>query len=55
MGKGLSRTGSSGLALRERGSKVPAAIGDAMGLTPDEVSQAMRLLRRLTVNVTDHG
>ncbi|MFI1397501.1 MarR family winged helix-turn-helix transcriptional regulator [Streptomyces sp. NPDC020681] len=41
-----------GLALREQARKVPAAIGDAMGLTPGEHEEAMRLLRRLTANVT---
>lgn len=41
-----------GLALRERARSVPAAIGDAMGLDPDEVAAAMSLLRRLTANVT---
>ncbi|HET6357622.1 MarR family transcriptional regulator [Streptomyces sp.] len=50
----VSPTGE-GLALRERARTVPAAIGDAMGLAPDEIQEAMRLLRRLTVNVTGTG
>ncbi|MEU3300364.1 MarR family transcriptional regulator [Streptomyces sp. NPDC006678] len=41
-----------GAALRRRISNVPVAIGDAMGLTPEEIRTAQDLLRRLTANAT---
>ncbi|MFD7446774.1 MarR family winged helix-turn-helix transcriptional regulator [Streptomyces sp. NPDC059909] len=41
-----------GAALRERIRTVPPAIGDAMGLTPEEITTAQNLLRRLTANVS---
>ncbi|MFF7633083.1 MarR family winged helix-turn-helix transcriptional regulator [Kitasatospora sp. NPDC008050] len=41
-----------GTDLRERARTVPTAIGDAMGLSPQEFSDARSLLRRLTANVT---
>ncbi|MGW0086308.1 MarR family winged helix-turn-helix transcriptional regulator [Streptomyces sp. NPDC003393] len=40
-----------GVALRDRIRDVPLAIGEAMGLTVDEIDTARDLLRRLTVNV----
>jgi DNA-binding MarR family transcriptional regulator len=39
-----------GTALRERTRTIPPAIGDAMGLTPEELDTAQTLLRRLTAN-----
>lgn len=44
-----------GRNLRERARTVPAAIGDAMGLTPSQRAQARHLLRQLTANVTASG
>ncbi|MFI9272230.1 MarR family winged helix-turn-helix transcriptional regulator [Kitasatospora sp. NPDC052896] len=41
-----------GQGLRERARAVPAAMGDVMGLSPQESSDAKKLLRRLTANVT---
>ncbi|MEV5544158.1 MarR family transcriptional regulator [Saccharopolyspora shandongensis] len=41
-----------GAALRQRIRTVPLAIGDAIGLTPQEIKTAQDLLRRLTANVT---
>lgn len=41
-----------GNELRERARSVPDAIGDAMGLTPQEAADARALLRRLTANVS---
>ncbi|MFF3754872.1 MarR family winged helix-turn-helix transcriptional regulator [Streptomyces sp. NPDC002018] len=41
-----------GDALRERARAVPNAIGDAMGLSPEEFDQAKTLLRRLTAHVS---
>lgn len=41
-----------GAALRARAEQVPAAIGAAMGLAPDEFDQAKRLLRQLAANVS---
>lgn len=40
-----------GRALRARARSVPRAIGDAMGLTPEEFEAARTLLRRLTANL----
>jgi DNA-binding MarR family transcriptional regulator len=42
----------AGAQLRERASTVPLAIGDAMGLTPEQDATAKQLLRLLTTNVT---
>jgi DNA-binding MarR family transcriptional regulator len=42
-----------GAALRERARSVPVAIGDAMGLTPEQDVLAKQLLRLITANVTD--
>ncbi|MFG2335907.1 MarR family winged helix-turn-helix transcriptional regulator [Streptomyces yangpuensis] len=47
----LTRAGSD---LREQARTVPAAIGEAMGLTPEQDATAKHLLRLLTANVT-HG
>ncbi|MFD5617324.1 MarR family winged helix-turn-helix transcriptional regulator [Streptomyces yangpuensis] len=47
----LTRAGSD---LREKARTVPAAIGEAMGLTPEQDATAKHLLRLLTANVT-HG
>jgi DNA-binding MarR family transcriptional regulator len=44
-----------GAALRERAAAVPSAMGDAMGLTPEESAQVKTLLRRLTANVSGTG
>lgn len=41
-----------GHELQERARKIPRAIGDAMGLTPEEFDEAKRLLRLLTANVS---
>ncbi|MEV7682184.1 MarR family transcriptional regulator [Streptomyces sp. NPDC088341] len=41
-----------GARLRERAGTVPLAIGDAMGLTPEQDAMAKQLLRLLTANVT---
>jgi DNA-binding MarR family transcriptional regulator len=40
-----------GTALRQRARAIPAAIGDAMGLEPDEFDETRATLRRLTANV----
>jgi DNA-binding MarR family transcriptional regulator len=40
-----------GAALRQRANSIPAAIGDAMGLEPEEFDQTRAALRRLTTNV----
>ncbi|MEU5892442.1 MarR family transcriptional regulator [Streptomyces sp. NPDC047461] len=42
---------AAGAALRERAQTVPVAIGDAMGLTPEQDAMAKQLLRLLTANV----
>ncbi len=47
------RLTEAGAHLRERAATVPLAIGDAMGLTPEQDAQAKQLLRLLTANVTD--
>ncbi|OIK26493.1 MarR family winged helix-turn-helix transcriptional regulator [Streptomyces malaysiense] len=41
-----------GTALRAKAHAVPLAIGDAMGLTPEQNAAAKHLLRLLTTNVT---
>ncbi|MET9965195.1 MarR family transcriptional regulator [Streptomyces sp. NPDC006356] len=43
----------AGAALRERARGVPLAIGDAMGLTPDQDALTKQLLRLITANVTE--
>ncbi|MFI0242147.1 MarR family winged helix-turn-helix transcriptional regulator [Streptomyces sp. NPDC016845] len=41
----------AGTRLREKAEAVPLAIGEAMGLTPEQDATAKRLLRLLTANV----
>jgi DNA-binding MarR family transcriptional regulator len=41
-----------GTALRRRILTIPPAIGDAIGLTPQQITTAQNLLRHLTTNVT---
>ncbi|MFD9325841.1 MarR family winged helix-turn-helix transcriptional regulator [Streptomyces sp. NPDC060065] len=41
----------AGIRLRERAGTVPLAIGDAMGLSPQQDAMAKQLLRLLTANV----
>ncbi|MBV6699807.1 MarR family transcriptional regulator [Kitasatospora aureofaciens] len=41
-----------GRELRERAEAVPGAIGDAMGLPPQDFDQVRRILRQLTANVS---
>jgi DNA-binding MarR family transcriptional regulator len=41
-----------GAGLRARARSIPAAIGDAMGLEPEEFERTRTALRRLTDNVT---
>ncbi|MDQ1043326.1 DNA-binding MarR family transcriptional regulator [Streptomyces sp. V4I2] len=46
------RLSEAGARLRERAGTVPLAIGDAMGLTPEQDALAKQLLRLLTSNVS---
>jgi DNA-binding MarR family transcriptional regulator len=46
------RLTDAGAELREQARAVPVAIGDAMGLTPEQDDLAKQLLRLLTANVT---
>jgi DNA-binding MarR family transcriptional regulator len=46
---------AEGLALHQHLSRVPPAIGDAVGLAPDEITTIQNLVRRLTVNVNRHN
>ncbi|NBM20443.1 MarR family winged helix-turn-helix transcriptional regulator [Streptomyces sp. GC420] len=46
------RLTAAGALLRERARTVPLAIGDAMGLTPEQDATAKQLLRLLTANVS---
>uniref|UniRef100_A0AAU3GWB7 MarR family transcriptional regulator n=1 Tax=Streptomyces sp. NBC_01401 TaxID=2903854 RepID=A0AAU3GWB7_9ACTN len=46
------RLTEAGTGLRERARAVPLAIGDVMGLTPEQDATAKQLLRLLTENVT---
>ncbi|ETK30556.1 MarR family winged helix-turn-helix transcriptional regulator [Microbispora sp. ATCC PTA-5024] len=41
-----------GSALRERTRGLPATVGDAMGLDPDEFARTLATLRRIIANVT---
>ncbi|MEU6387864.1 MarR family transcriptional regulator [Streptomyces sp. NPDC046939] len=41
----------AGARLREKAEAVPLAIGEAMGLTPEQDATAKQLLRLLTANV----
>ncbi|MER6126659.1 MarR family transcriptional regulator [Streptomyces sp. NPDC001795] len=47
------RLTDAGARLQDRARTVPLAIGDAMGLTPEQDAMAKQLLRLLTANVTD--
>jgi len=47
------RLTEAGAQLREKARTVPLAIGDAMGLTPEQDAMAKQLLRLLTANVTE--
>lgn len=44
-----------GTALHRRIATIPPAIGDAIGLTPDEITSAQGLVRRLTANIQRHS
>ena len=46
------RLTEEGAALRERARAVPPAMGDAMGLTPEQDAVVKQLLRLITSNVT---
>jgi len=46
------RLTEAGARLRDEARGVPSAIGDAMGLTPEQHIMARQLLRELTANVT---
>ncbi|MEU1474131.1 MarR family transcriptional regulator [Streptomyces sp. NPDC005760] len=46
------RLTEEGAALRQRARAVPPAMGDAMGLTPDQDAVVKQLLRLITSNVT---
>ncbi|MEU8951920.1 MarR family transcriptional regulator [Streptomyces sp. NPDC048489] len=48
------RLTDAGTRLQEQADSVPLAIGDAMGLTPEQDATAKHLLRLLTANVTEH-
>lgn len=45
----------AGAELRERARSVPLAIGEAMGLTPEQDATAKQLLRLLTAHVNAAG
>ncbi|MFJ7078020.1 MarR family winged helix-turn-helix transcriptional regulator [Streptomyces sp. NPDC098781] len=47
------RLTEAGAKLRDRANTVPLAIGDAMGLTPQQDALAKELLRQITANVTE--
>ncbi|MDQ1040926.1 DNA-binding MarR family transcriptional regulator [Streptomyces sp. V3I8] len=46
------RLTDAGVRLQERADAVPLAMGDAMGLTPEQDAMAKQLLRLLTANVS---
>lgn len=46
------RLTEAGTQLRDKARAVPLAIGDALGLTPEQDATAKRLLRLITANVT---
>jgi DNA-binding MarR family transcriptional regulator len=46
------RLTDAGARLQERARAVPLAIGDAMGLTPEQDAMAKQLLRLLATNVS---
>ncbi|MFJ1969959.1 MarR family winged helix-turn-helix transcriptional regulator [Streptomyces sp. NPDC087903] len=47
------RLTEAGARLRATAATVPLAIGDAMGLTPEQDAAAKQLLRLITANVAD--
>ncbi|MFJ8633730.1 MarR family winged helix-turn-helix transcriptional regulator [Streptomyces sp. NPDC093568] len=47
------RLTEAGTRLRDRAHTVPLAIGDAMGLTPQQDALAKQLLRLITTNATE--
>jgi DNA-binding MarR family transcriptional regulator len=47
------RLTEAGTELRDRATTVPLAIGDAMGLTPQQDALTKELLRLITTNVTE--
>ncbi|MGW6796251.1 MarR family winged helix-turn-helix transcriptional regulator [Streptomyces chartreusis] len=47
------RLTEAGAELHDRATTVPLAIGDAMGLTPEQDALAKQLLRLITTNVTE--
>ncbi|MEV5848450.1 MarR family transcriptional regulator [Streptomyces sp. NPDC051985] len=47
------RLTEEGARLRDRARTVPVAIGDAMGLTPEQDAMAKQLLRLLTAHVSE--
>ncbi|MDF3141644.1 MULTISPECIES: MarR family transcriptional regulator [unclassified Streptomyces] len=48
------RLTETGARLRDHATTVPLAIGDAMGLTPEQDVLAKQLLRLITTNVAEH-
>ncbi|MFJ9243713.1 MarR family winged helix-turn-helix transcriptional regulator [Streptomyces sp. NPDC101776] len=46
------RLTDAGARMRDQAAAVPLAIGDAMGLTPDQDALAKQLLRLITANVS---
>ncbi|MFS8204043.1 MarR family winged helix-turn-helix transcriptional regulator [Streptomyces sp. CWNU-52B] len=46
------RLTDAGARLRDRAESIPPAMGDAMGLTPEQDATAKQLLRLLTTNVS---
>ncbi|MFF3488822.1 MarR family winged helix-turn-helix transcriptional regulator [Streptomyces sp. NPDC002701] len=46
------RLTDAGVRLQDRAAAVPLAMGDAMGLTPEQDATAKQLLRLLTANVS---
>lgn len=46
------RLTAAGVRLRDRAQTVPLAMGEAMGLTPEQDATAKQLLRLLTANVS---
>ncbi|MFF1323571.1 MarR family winged helix-turn-helix transcriptional regulator [Streptomyces chartreusis] len=47
------RLTEAGAELHDRATTVPLAIGDAMGLTPEQDAVAKQLLRLITTNVAE--
>ncbi|MFJ4847650.1 MULTISPECIES: MarR family winged helix-turn-helix transcriptional regulator [unclassified Streptomyces] len=44
-----------GVTVHQHIASVPPAIGEAMGLTPEEIATTQELVRRITVNVNRHN